>query len=99
MITFNGILNNNGTEKKMRIFLDLDAPTSYTTDFYIEDKRMDAKIDKNNCTICNDEYVYVVKKFHNEIIVAAKEISNSFHCMFPCFYKQKFFVVSNKEEV
>jgi hypothetical protein len=99
MITFNGIHNDNGVEKKIRIFLDLESITPYMTDFYIDDKRLDVKIEKNICTICNNDYIYDVKKFPNEIIVAAKEISNLFHCLFPCVCKQKFFVVSNKEEV
>ncbi len=99
MITFSGIHNDNGVEKKIRIFIDLDAVTPYMTDFYINEKRFDVWIDKNTCTIQNNDYVFVIEKFKNEIIIAAKEINNFFHCMFPCFCKQKFFVVSNREEV
>lgn len=99
MITFSGIHNDNGVEKKIRIYLDLDAIAPYTTDFYIGNKRLDAEIDQNICTIHNNDYVFVIEKFQNEIIIAAKEINNLFHCVFPCFCKQKFFVVSNREEV
>lgn len=99
MIMFNGIYNNNGLEKKIRIYIDLNSVAPYITDFYIDSKRFDAKIDNNICTIQNNDYVYIVEKFQDEIIIAAKEIDNLFHCIFPCFCKQKFFVVSNKEEV
>jgi hypothetical protein len=99
MITFNGIINDNGKENTVRIYLDFDSELPYTTDFYLGDTRLDAKIEKNVCYIKNTEYEYVIKKYQNEIIFAAKEINGFFHCLFPCFCKQKFFVLSNKEEV
>ncbi|XWV26379.1 putative orfan [Tupanvirus soda lake] len=99
MITFRGIFNDNGREKLIRIYLDLEATGPYTTDFYIDNIRTDARIDKNICKIQNVEYQYTIKNFQDEIILAAKEIDNLLHLIFPCFYKQKFFVVSNKEEV
>lgn len=99
MITFNGIHNDNGVEKKVRIYIDLDAVVPYTTDFYIGNKRLDAKIENNICTIRNNDYIYVIERYQNEIIIVFKETNGFLHYIFPCFCRQKFFVVSNKEEV
>jgi hypothetical protein len=99
MISFNGILNDNGTETYIRIYLDTELLFPYTTDFFIDNTRISAIINKETCIIQNVEYKYVIKYFQNEIIIAAKEIQNIFHLICPCVYEPKFFVVTNKEEV
>ena len=51
MTEFFGLLNDNGTETKFRIFIDLDASEEYVTDFYMNDTRSDAIMNGNKCTI------------------------------------------------
>lgn len=51
MTPFRGILNDNGIESQFRIFIDLKKKGQYTTDFYIDGIRYDAKINANKCTI------------------------------------------------
>ena len=99
MIGFDGILNDNGSEKLIRIYLDLEATTTYTTDFFVGNFWTSIIINKNTCILQNDQYQYIIKKFEDEIIMAAREIQNIFHCLLPCIYKQKFFVVSDKHEI
>lgn len=58
MKSFNGILNDNGIETKIRICLNLYAQEPYTTDLFIDNEHFDAKIDGNICTI-------MLKKVYN----------------------------------
>ena len=99
MIGFDGILNDNGSEKLIRVYLDLAAATTYSTNFFVGNFLTSIIINKNTCVLHNDQYQYIIKKFEDEIIMAAREIQNIFHCLLPCIYKQKFFVVTDKCEV
>jgi len=99
MSVFNGIINNNGWETKIRLYLDTTIPIPYITDLFIGDAITDAYINYDTCTLQNTQYEYCVKIYENEILIVGKEIGNFFHCLLPCFYRQKYFVMTNKEEV
>jgi hypothetical protein len=99
MIGFNGILNDNGMEKYIRIYLDMAETFPYKTEICIDNTWTDAIINKETCLVQNVEYQYIIKQFQDEIIIAAKETQNIFHFFCPCIYEPKFFVVTNKEEV
>lgn len=99
MQIFNGILNDNGIERKIKLFLDDELFLPCTGDFYIEDIQTDANIDMNIITVQNIKYEYHIKKCDDEILIIGKEISSFLHKILYCLYKQKFFVLTNKDEV
>ena len=51
MSAFIGLLNNNGNINKFRIYLDLADSDPYITDFYMNNTRFYAKIERNKCKI------------------------------------------------
>lgn len=110
MMEFSGILNDNGVEKNMSIYLDLSiAPTSFLDRLYIDHTvnksyntlvsidhvQLDATIENDFCNISNSIYQYNIEYCADEIIVVAKEVTGIFHFLFPCIMRPKFFVVSN----
>jgi hypothetical protein len=103
-ILFTGIKNDFGTETKFRIYLDLTKTSSYTTDFYIENKRSDAKIDpeKGQLTLGENVYDYYFKTEGDEILLVATEeldtLDNMFNYLF-CRSKPNFMLGTNKMEV
>jgi len=113
MTTFTGILNNNGTETKIRMFIELDKHTSYVSDLYMNNVRYDIIVDGNTCSLITSKYSYLldhdfvdktnyelfVKKYQDEIIIVGREKGNIFECCLSYIFTPKFFVVSNKEEV
>lgn len=59
MISYVGILNTGSGQKKIRIYLDLNDKEMYFTEAYIGDKKFEAKIEGDICTvygkkICNN---------------------------------------------
>jgi len=92
---FNGIFNDNGHEKSMALCLQMDATQSYNAEVYLDRQPKYMRIEKDVCVLENVTYQYYIKKYSDEIIMAAKEISKFFHCLFPCFCRPRFFVVSN----
>lgn len=45
MIPFVGILNNSGRKKKIRIFFDMNESEDYFTEVYLDDKKLEAKVE------------------------------------------------------
>jgi hypothetical protein len=99
MLIFNGILNDNGSDKKIILFLEDNTNFPYTSDCYINNVRVNINMDNNICTIQNTKYEYYIKKYDDELLLVGKEIGNFFHYVLSCFYKQNFFVLTNKDEV
>lgn len=99
MSVFNGILNDNGEEKKIRLFVDFETPTPYNTDFYVDEIYVNAIIEPAKINIQNKNYNYCIKKCDGEVIIAGKEEPSLFHWILPCVCKQIFFVLTNKQEV
>lgn len=97
--TFNGILNDNGTEMKVILHLKKITTLPYIAECYLDNDHIYAYMGRGICIIQNTTYDYRVKKSDNEILIIGKEHSNFFHSIFSCFYKPKFFVLTNKEEV
>lgn len=99
MRVFNGILNDNGLESKIILYLDPCKITPYVTDYYINNNRYEAKIDDNEYTLIDTVYEYKIKKYHDEILIMGKEKLNFWYICFPCLYRPKFFLLTDKEEV
>ena len=99
MSIFNGILNDNGHGKKIKLCINLEADKMYNTDLYIDDIYDNAVIESDMITIQNRVYNYCTKKCDDEIIITGKEKKGVLHCLLPCIYKQIFFVLTNKETV
>lgn len=107
MLVFNGILNNNGIEKKIRLFLKNSSLSEgdqeiYETDFFMEDIKSIAFVHPTTIVLSDSKYQIFFKKYEDEILLMGKETStfcDLFTCAFPCFHKPKFFVMTNKEEV
>lgn len=103
MTAYNGILNDNGQKKYIRVYLDLDVDNSYTTDAFIDDVRTDAEIDNNIYTIQQTKYKCETKNVTDETFIIGKEMISGC-CFFiyyylTCLYKPKFFVLTDKQEV
>lgn len=99
MAMFNGILNDNGNEKSIRMVVDLNLSISYLTDSYIDEIYVDTQIQPSIIAIDDKKYNYCVKKCGGEIIIAGKETAGLLHYLLPCIFKPIFFVLTNKEQV
>lgn len=99
MICFSGILNENGKEKPIKIYLDLDANEQYVTNLYIDNIKTEAHVTNNVCLINGSKYYFIVRDFHNEIIVAAQESIGIIHLLCSCVCSRNYFVVSNKDDI
>lgn len=99
MFVFNGIMNVNGIEKKIKLFFENNIYQTYDIDFYINDCKVDAIIEKDTCIIQNSRYKYGIKIYKDEILIFGKEYANLLHYIIPCIYRPNFFVLTNKEEV
>lgn len=103
-ILFTGIKNDFGNETKFMIYMDLTKTIAYTTDFYIENNRFDAKIDpeKGQLTLGENVYDYNFKNEGDEILLVATEeldtLDNMFNYLF-CRSKPNFMLGTNKMEV
>lgn len=96
---FNGILNNNGFEEKIRILIDSRKCFPYKTDAYIDNVKYSCTIDYNTIMIGQTNYDYIIKTVGDEILIVGKEKRNIMHLLLCCIYKPKFFVLTNKQEV
>lgn len=97
MSIFNGILNDNGDEKIIRLTVDLENNRPYDTDFYVNEVYENAKVQSDKITLQNKSYQYCIKKCNGEVIIAGKEEPGILHWILPCVFKQIFFVLTNKE--
>ena len=98
MSDYNGILNDNGSENELKIFIDLNKKTSYNTNFCVDDISFNAIVEPNKIIVQDKIYHYYVKKCVGEVIIAGKEEPNILHWFLPCIYRQIFFVVTDKEK-
>ena len=67
MSSFIGIFNSGGRERKLRMYIDFKENESYITDLYINNIRLDAKIDGSKCTIYEKKQFNSVKSLLNYI--------------------------------
>ena len=95
---FSGILNENGIEKTLHIYLDLDLHYSYIPDAYIDYFEASIQINKKYIKINDIEYEYEIKFLENETLFVGKETFAPKHYLF-CFCRPNFFVLTNKQEV
>lgn len=97
---FNGILNNNGFEQKIRINFNNYANYPYVTDAYIDDIKSDCIVNKNSIRLLSTTYYYHIRNsLYDEILIVGKENKNIFHSILCCLYNPKYFVLTNKQEV
>lgn len=98
MICFNGIYNDLGWETEFYLYIDprkCDHP--YITDYFVDKHRYDAIIDRDICVISGRIFRYKFKVFPNdEIILMGKEVDGWLHKCFPCIFRPRFFVATNK---
>lgn len=96
---FNGIMNDDGIEHKMRLALQFVSNLPVVIDLFIDNEKKDVIINTEKMIIDEIEYLYCVKKTDDEILIAGKEIENFFQFVAPCLFKPKYFVLTNKEEI
>lgn len=99
MSVFSGIINDNGYENKIQLYVDIENDSVYDTDFCVGNTRSVATIESNKIVTHDKIYYYNVRKCTGEVIIAGKEEPNIFHWILPCIYKQIFFVATNRQEV
>ena len=99
MIEFNGILNNNGNEKNIRIFIIFDFGKPYITDGFLNKKKIKVKIKSDKMFIDDTEYYYKIILKNDEILIIGKEENDIIHYLMPCLFKPSFFVLTNKLEI
>jgi len=99
MTTFHGIMNQYGYKTKFIIYLELDNVNTYVTDYYSDDIELKVIVDDDGCTIGDTEYDLQVFNKNNEIFIIGKEKIGWLHWFTCHMIPQKFFVVSNHEEV
>ena len=96
MSYFHGILNDNGWEKRIKIFLDLNRIHPYITSLFIENTLLKARIEKDICELDGTEYEYQVKDDDDdEVLVIGKERNNCWLFCFPCFFYPRFFLLTD----
>ena len=105
---FSGIKNDFGTETKFMIYLDTDENETktapYTTDYYYDNKRIDAIVDptQNQFTVGDVTYDYHFKTEGDETLLVATEeldmLDNVITYLF-CRTRPNFMLGTNKMEV
>lgn len=98
MIEFNGVLNINGIEKKIIIFMQLDFDKPYITDGVLNEEKILVKVKANKMIIDGTIYIYQVIKQNDEILIAGKEEQDMFHMLIPCIFRPNFFVLTDKKK-
>lgn len=96
MIGFFGLMNDSGRNIFAHLYLDNNLSKPYQTNFYLNDICYEANVDDTVISINKDDYEYDFYYFDDEIICAARKKRKIIECLFPCLYRNKFFVLSNK---
>lgn len=104
MTCFSGILNINGREYLITIYLDLNYDEVYETCMFIENRRCTAIITSNTIQIDGIDYNYSVNRFDDEIIINGQEHMGctynmiKYCCFWNCFTSNnyRFFLITNK---
>lgn len=98
MLQLKGILNQNGKETIMIMYLkpdsfDNDAIYNSFVTIGKSDYIMNTTLDYIHFN--NTYYKYVTVIHEKEIIIIATEFKSLLHKLFPCIFKQSFFVLTN----
>lgn len=99
MVEFSGILNNNGTEKKIIVNFYPGFGSPYITSGYVDKNKIEIRVKMDIIIIDGTEYIFKIFNKNDEFLVAGREKTNIFHELMPCLFKPNFFVLTNKQEI